>query len=126
MSTVDVVRFLFCTLCLVIVLIGKASASTETRAALEAKTVQFWGPELPPLTAVGHRFVDDSPIVAWGDIPGTVVTLNMPVWRMLDWPMKCTVWIHERGHNLGFDHAEIGVMRPVLSFPTKMCRRWHP
>lgn len=103
-----------------------AWGSAATRAALEAKATQFWahqGHKLPPLTAVGH-YRNSSDEAARAEQPGTNVYLHMPVWRSLSWPMKCTVWIHERGHNIGFGHSTIGVMVPVLMQPTKTCRRF--
>lgn len=106
-----------------------ALASPATRAALDAKATQFWahqGYHLKPVGHVGHTYNSHTAVVAWATLGGDDVNLNMPNWHWQTWPMKCTIWIHERGHNLGLGHSTTGIMRPTIYAPTKACRGWSP
>lgn len=102
-----------------------AYASPATRAALEQKAHDYWG-ELPTLELKHAHEVNDTAL-AWAMTDGPL-WINIPRWRWLSWPEKCYTWLHERGHNLGLDHTETGLMSPKIPmFMTGTpCEGWHP
>lgn len=111
--------------------------TTPQFAELEVVAEAYWGARevTLPLPVEVYAAPDDPEAAGRGEVGGTRVWIMEPYipvmhpgrreeryWEKLD---LCLIYLHERGHNAGFDHEIFPIMyNPWGFYKTPKCERW--